>query len=303
MEQILNILPVAVRKVLSEYNLDYMKLQEIRLRVDKPVILIYENEEKQVEAFTVTKEQMRECMEYISNYSLYAFEEEMRQGFITIKGGHRIGLAGKVVLKEGRVQNMRYISFINIRLAHQVMGCADTIMKYVVDDTRIYPTLMISPPRCGKTTMLRDMIRQISNGFSGFRGRTVGVVDERSELGACYMGIPQNDLGLRTDILDCCPKAEGMMMLIRSMAPEVIAVDEIGMAEDIEAMSYARNCGCTMIATAHGNSMDEIKNKPMLGQLVKEHAFGRYVVLGKEGRAGIVRQIMDERGCLLYGKC
>ena len=303
MEQILNILPAAVRKVLSEYNLDYIKLQEIRLRVAKPVLIIYENEEKQVEALTVTKEQMRECMEYISNYSLYAFEEEMRQGFITIKGGHRIGLAGKVVLKENRVENMRYISFINIRLAHQVRGCADTLMKYLVHDNLIYPTLIISPPRCGKTTMLRDMIRQISNGFSGFRGRTVGVVDERSELGACYMGIPQNDLGLRTDILDCCPKAEGMMMLIRSMAPEVIAVDEIGMAEDIEAMSYARNCGCTMIATAHGSSMEDIENKPMLGQLVKEQAFGRYVVLGKEGRAGFVRQIMDERGRLLYGKC
>lgn len=307
MEQILNILPSAIRSVFSESGIDFMKLQEIRLRIDKPVLLIYENEERFLKKGTdlcfVTKEQIKECMEYISNYSLYAFEEEMRQGFITIQGGHRIGIAGKAVLKESRVQNMRYISFINIRLAHQIQGCADFLMKYIAQGNKVYPTLIISPPRCGKTTILRDIIRQISNGFSGLAGRSVGVVDERSELGACYMGIPQNDLGLRTDVLDCCPKAEGMMMLIRSMAPEVIAVDEIGMKEDIEAMAYARNCGCTLIATAHGNSMEDIRTKPILGQLIKEHAFCRYIVLGKEGRAGTVCQIFDERGSLLYGEC
>ncbi|MDD5937022.1 MAG: stage III sporulation protein AA, partial [Clostridiales bacterium] len=216
------------------------------------------------------------------------------------------GIAGKVVLEEGKIKSMKYISFINIRLSHQVKGCADSILPYVVRNNSIYHTLIISPPGCGKTTLLRDLIRQLSNGEkereSGKArpGMQIGVVDERSEIAACYMGIPQNELGIRTDVLDCCPKAKGMMLLIRSMSPAIIAVDEIGLAEDIEAIHYAMGCGCKMIATVHGGTIDEVKEKPMLGDLIKKHVFERYIILSNQERVGKVTEIYDERGSRLY---
>ena len=128
----------------------------------------------------------------------------------------------------------------------------------------------------------------------------VGVVDERSEIGGCYMGTPQNQLGIRTDILDCCPKAEGMMMLIRSMAPEVIAVDEIGTAEDVHAVEYAMHCGCRMLATVHADSMEDLRRKPLLDQMVARKRFDRYILLGSQGHAGQVEGLFDSRGSLLY---
>ena len=135
---------------------------------------------------------------------------------MTVCGGHRVGVAGQVVLEHGRVRNVKHISFINIRVSHQIKGCATCLLPYVIKDGRLLHTLIISPPGCGKTTILRDLVRLISDGNSYCRGMNVGVVDERSELAACYMGIPQNDVGLRTDILDGCPKAEGMLMLLRT---------------------------------------------------------------------------------------
>lgn len=139
-------------------------------------------------AYYVSASELREAVDYISNYSRYAFEEELRQGYITIQGGHRIGVAGKILWENGRIKNMGNISFMNIRVAHQMLGCSEKIMPYIRHGDSIYNTLVISPPRCGKTTLLRDMIRILSNGDSNTRGLTVGVVDERSELGACYRG-------------------------------------------------------------------------------------------------------------------
>ena len=129
---------------------------------------------------------------------------------------------------------------------------------------------------------------------------TVGVVDERSEIGACYMGVPQNELGIRTDILDCCPKVAGMMMLVRSMSPSIIAVDEVGSRDDIEAIEYVINCGCKLIATVHGSSIDDIKNKPLLGKLVREKIFERYIILNNQGCVGNLEEIYDERGTVLF---
>ena len=140
------------------------------------------------------------------------------------------------------------------------------------------------------------MIRQISDGTEKVPGMTVGVVDERSEIGACYQGIPQNDLGIRTDILDCCPKAVGMMMLIRTMSPQVIAVDEIGSREDLNAIEYVMNCGCRLIATVHGSSLEDIRSKPVFGRLLQDRVFGRYVVLKNQGRPGTVEDIYDSQG-------
>ena len=136
-----------------------------------------------------------------------------------------MGIAGKVILEDDQIKNMQYISSMNVRVSHEVVGCADSVLPYITRNREVCHTLIISPPRCGKTTLIRDLIRQISDGNGYVKGCTVGVVDERSELGGCYLGIAQNDMGMRTDILDGCPKAEGMILLIRSMAPRVLAVD------------------------------------------------------------------------------
>ena len=319
-EDLLKIFSVKLRTLLSKTVLDFDRLQEIRLRVDSPLLVRYNNKEYVIDnngrltksmedAFMITKAEVKETMEYISNYSLYAFEEELKQGFITIAGGHRIGIAGKVILEEGKIKSMKYISFINIRLSHQVKGCADLVLPYILRDNSIYHTLIISPPGCGKTTLLRDIIRQLSDGGSdsidekdGYNreGLQVGVVDERSEIAACYMGTPQNDLGIRTDVLDCCPKARGMMLLIRSMSPSVLAVDEIGLGEDIEAIHYAMGCGIKMIATVLGGTIDEVRDKPLLGELIKKHVFERYIILNNRDSIGKVTEIYDERGSRLY---
>lgn len=244
----------------------------------------------------VTGKDVRETLDYISNYSLYAYENELRQGFITIEGGHRVGMAGQTMVEQERVKNMKYISSVNIRISHEMKGCAEKIMPYICMNGELCHTLIISPPRCGKTTLLRDIVRQASDGCKWIKGTTVGVVDERSEIGGCYMGTAQNDLGIRTDVLDCCPKAEGMLMLIRSMSPRILAVDEIGAKEDVQAIEYALHCGCIMLATAHGTSMEEIKKKPLFEELIQKKRFERYIVLSNRKELGGVEGIYDERG-------
>lgn len=312
-DELIKIFSRNIREILLRTTVNFEDVQEIRLRVQGPLMMIYKNEEYYIsqsgklvnniqEACLISKNELKETMEYISNYSLYAFEEEIRQGFITIQGGHRIGIAGKTIIDSNDIKSIKYISFINVRLSHQVKGCADKVLPYLYNEGRVYHTLLISPPRCGKTTLLRDIIRQMSNGTKYSGGKTMGVVDERSEIAACYMGIPQNDLGVRTDVLDCCPKAKGMMMMIRTMSPEVVAVDEIGSREDLEAIEYIINCGCKIIATVHGQSIEDIKTKPVLRKLVQEHVFERYVLLNNEEKIGNISEIYDSMGNRLYHK-
>lgn len=303
--RILSVLPRSIRVLIGKEHLQYEYLQEIKLRVEKPLLLVYRGEEiipgnQRGKPYIVTREDIREMLEYISNYSLYAYEQEMKQGYITIEGGHRVGMTGQAIIENGKVKNLRYISSINLRMSHEILGCADPIFPYITYNKKLYHTLIVSPPRCGKTTLLRDMIRQISNGNGWINGMSVGVVDERSELGGCYMGVAQNQLGIRTDVLDCCPKAEGMIMLIRSMGPEVIAVDEIGTVEDVHAIEYAMHCGCKMLATVHADSMEELRKKPLFDQMVAEKRFERYVLLENRGHVGQVEGIYDSRGTLLY---
>ena len=304
-KQIIRVLSESVQKIIEQERMDFSELQEIRLRIGQPVTVLYQNEELILptmysEKKRLGKQEMKETIEHISNYSLYAYEHELKQGFITIEGGHRVGMAGQVIMEGGKIKNMKYISSINIRVSLEVLDCANKIFPYITYNKQMYHTLIISPPRCGKTTLLRDVIRQISDGNRWIKGCTVGVVDERSELGGCYLGVIQNNLGMRTDILDRCPKADGMIMLIRSMAPQVVAVDEIGAKEDVHAIEYAMHCGCKMLATAHGDSMEEICKKPIFEKLIREKRFERYVILSNRYRLGGIEAVYDENGDLIY---
>ena len=310
-ESVLKIFPSRIRQALEQTELNMEKLQEIRVRVGQPLLCVYRGrefflagngklEEQEKNPVTVSGEELLETVSYVSRYSLYAFDEELRQGYITIPGGHRVGIAGKIVMEGEKIRSVRYISFLNVRLSHEKKGCADRVFPYLVKNGRFCHTLIISPPRCGKTTLLRDIIRQASNGNDLLAGQNVGVVDERSEIGGSYRGVPQNDLGIRTDVLDCCPKAEGMIMLIRSMAPDIVAVDEIGDYRDSRAIETVFHCGCRLLATVHGSSMEDILKKPLLQRLVQYRCFERYIVLDQEKEAGHVRDIFDERGTRLY---
>lgn len=303
-EEITQILGASVREAMEEKEWDWKKLQEIRLRIGQPVFVIYQNQEYVLPVRSkegiITRQEIRETVEYMSHYSLYAYEHEMSQGFLTLEGGHRVGIAGQVIVESGKVKNLKYISSVNIRVSHEILECSKRILPYVTSHKQLCHTLIVSPPGCGKTTLLRDLIRQVSDGNEFVKGCSVGVVDERSEIGGCYLGIAQNHLGRRTDILDCCPKAEGMIMLIRSMTPRIIAVDEIGTSEDVRAISYAMHCGCKMLATVHSHSIEELRKKPLFEQMMLERRFERYVVLKNTDKIGVVEGIYDERGSLLY---
>lgn len=293
LNEVCRIFPQEIKAALLKKNLDFTYLQEIRLRINQPIIIIYKSKEIILDDTKVSQCNLKETMEYVSSYSLYAYEEEIKQGFITISGGHRVGISGKTVVENDTIKTIKYISFINVRLSHQVKGCADSIIESVCENGHALHTLIISPPGCGKTTLLRDLIRQLSSGNEtlGIIGSNVGVVDERSEIAACYLGVPQNDLGNRTDVLDCCPKDKGMLMLIRSMSPKIIAIDEIGKPSDIDSIEYIINCGCTVIGTVHGISIEDIKNKPVLKGLILNDIFKRFIVLSTDHGVGTIKEV------------
>lgn len=268
----------------------YEKMQEIRLRIGQPIgikidgVSCYLDEAgicsyKPKCHYAIRKEDLDETLKIMSGFSLYALEEELRQGYLTLIGGHRVGLTGKTVVEKGRIKTLKHINSMNIRIAHEKLGCSEIVMPYIVGRNRVYHTLIVSPPGCGKTTLLRDVIRSLSEGFSGYGPYTVGVVDERSELAACYQGIPQNHMGCWTDVLDACPKVEGMLMLLRTMAPDIIAVDEIGTVEDMKAIEAILTAGVSVIATVHGKDVEDCYRRPVLRDIIEEGLFERIIVL------------------------
>lgn len=272
-------------------------IEEIRLRVNKPLIL-YRNKKEKIlaDSHIPTSDDIMLTLELMSDYSLYALEEELKNGYITLQGGHRVGITGKVVLDKGHIKTIKNINGMNIRISHQIIGCADSMIDYICsNEGKISHTLIVSPPRCGKTTLLRDIVRQLSNGTTNRHGMTIGVVDERSEIAGCYKGIPQNDIGIRTDVLDGCPKAEGIMILLRSMSPDIIAVDEIGRNEDIYAIEEILNAGIKIICTVHGRTLEDIQQKPVLSKLIEKNIFEKIIVLSRDKGAGTIQGVYDAK--------
>lgn len=266
-------------------------LEEIRIRANRPIVLSYTNLEQVLDNCIVSSEEMLEILQSICNNSIYSYQNQICNGYVTLKGGHRVGITGSVVITEGKVTNINYVSSLNFRISKQIIGASSRILKYVlnVEENKVYNTLIISPPGAGKTTMLRDLIRKISTGMEQihFQGITVGLVDERGEIAAMYKGIPQNDVGLRTDVLDNIPKWQGMQMLIRSMAPDVIVADEIGNLKDVEAIHYAVCCGINGIFTAHGQSFEDVTLNPAISQLIDTHVFDRLIFLNNKTKGEI----------------
>ena len=208
-----------------------------------------------------------------------------------------MGITGQVVLDAaGAIKTIKNISFLNIRIAHEVIGAGKNILSYIYEQENLKNTLIISPPGYGKTTLLRDLVRSVSNGNTYGKGMHCCVVDERSEIAGCFRGVPQLDIGTRTDVLDACPKSIGMMMVIRSMAPQVIVVDELGTDADVEALFAVVRSGSKIIATIHGDGMSDIKEKSFLNEVLREKVFERYVVISKGHNMEIYNK--DYQTCL-----
>ena len=280
MEEILKYFPEILKEKILQSNLDL--IEEIRIRVNKPVIL-KNNQKEEIINYPISIENILQILQKICDNSIYSYQNQICEGFITLKGGHRVGITGNAVIKDGKIVNINYINSLNFRIARQILNCSNTAIPFIINSyhNQIYNTLIISQPGCGKTTLLRDIIRRISTGIPemNFKGITVGVVDERGELAAVDKGVPQNDLGLRTDIIDNIPKAIGMKMLIRSMAPKVIVADEIGSKEDIKAIEYAITSGVKGIFTAHSNSLEDIEKNPILNELILENRIEKILLL------------------------
>jgi stage III sporulation protein AA len=307
---ILPFLIPSVRVIIEKVDCEKLDgLEEIRLRAGKPLMIFYRNSDWFVtpdgqltrnfyNSYMVYQQEIIKTLELMSENSIYAYQDEIKSGFLTLRGGHRVGISGKVVLQDGKIRNIKDFNGLNIRIAKEVKGCADNLIRYITKSSfDVYNTLIVGPPQCGKTTILRDLARLLSNGDPehNFVGLKVGIVDERSEIAACCKGLPQNDVGYRTDVMDGCPKALGMEMLLRSMSPGIIITDEIGTSGDKDAILKVLNSGIKIIASAHGYNISELKMRDELLGLIKSGAFDRYIVLSSKHGPGTLEEVVDGR--------
>ena len=307
-DEIVNSLSLNLREKIKKLPKSNLNIEEIRLRSQKPLILnannndyFYNEKENDLalnmdNPYIVTREDIEQTFQIICKYSIHTFMDDITKGFITLRGGHRVGIVGKAIVESGQVKNIKHISSLNIRISREIIGCSDKILDHIISsNNQVNNTLIISPPQCGKTTLVRDIVRNLSNGNKkyGFRGMKVALIDERNEIGGSYLGVPQMDVGIRTDIIETCPKDIGIMMLLRSMSPNIIVTDEIGNEREVKALYTALNGGVSLITTVHGDSIEDIQGRKELSRLLDKELFKKVIILSARKGPGTVEKIYD----------
>ncbi|CDQ17906.1 stage III sporulation protein AA [Halobacillus karajensis] len=296
MKEIIRLFPPSIQRLLKK-EVCWKSVQEIRLRIGRSIEVLESTQYRSIHNTGMTAENLSFVLNQISQFSLYRFKDELKEGFITIEGGHRVGLAGKANTHQDHVETLKHISFMNIRVAKSTPGQVKQLIPYLNTSGQWLSTMVIGPPHSGKTTLLREIARYIGSDNPNNLASKVAIVDERSEIAASTRGVPQLDVGFRTDVMDACPKAEGMMMMIRSMSPEVLVVDEIGGMKDAEALREATYTGVEVICSVHGHNFASVKKRPSVKQLIEEEVFKRYIVLDRlspENQGGC--KVLDQSG-------
>ncbi len=279
LQPIFSILPPELSSAAA--RLDTSRLEELRLRTGQIPAALVCGQERPIPGSPepVTSRMLEEILSAATGHSCYSAEETLREGFVTLPGGHRIGLCGTAAVQNGSVRAIRAVSSLCIRIARQLPTAPPELVRRLRGST-----LILGSPGSGKTTLLRDCVRRLSNG-----GQRVCIVDERGELAACLHGRPQLDVGTHTDVLTGCPKAAGIPLLLRGMRPDWIAVDEITAPEDIRVMEQASHCGVRFLATAHASGRDELQKRPLYRGLCELEIFKTLWLLTPE------RQVREER--------
>ena len=281
--QAVRALPLRLRReALALSEKDRARAEELRLRAGWPMTALIGGAERPLGGEPVEGAELEQLVEIASGASLHTVLDQVRRGYLTFEGGHRIGLCGTAVLREGEIHALRSISSANLRIARQVKGAAGPVLDRLCPGGRLADTLIFAPPGLGKTTLLRDLIRSVSEGENCVPLR-VSLADERGEVAAMYGGLPQLEVGRRTDVAEGCPKAQGLMLLLRAMNPQVLAVDEITAPEDVRALIAAAGCGVTLLATAHGEGRAGLERRPLYRPLLEEGLFRFLVRIRREG--------------------
>ena len=281
MEQILYIFPSRVREELERLDRRARgTLEEIRLRRGRPVQLVCSDGVRSLSG-EVTGEELEQTIRLACRASVHTVLPKLRQGFLPLPGGHRLGVCGTVCLRDGEIHNIEPVFALNLRLARAVQGIGQDVLPVLCTDGGFASTLILAPPGAGKTTLLRDMVRCLSDGI-GCRVHRVGLADERGEVAAMYRGVPQMDVGKNTDVMDGCPKDRGLIMLLRGMSPQILAADEITAEEDVRAMIQASGCGVQLLCTAHGAGKADLTRRPLYWELMKAGIFRNVLTIRVE---------------------